>query len=30
MLKANIELALSRPEMGDELRSYLKSLVGGF
>jgi UTP--glucose-1-phosphate uridylyltransferase len=30
MLKANIELALARPEMGAALRDYLQTLVGGF
>ncbi|HWE61955.1 MAG TPA: UTP--glucose-1-phosphate uridylyltransferase [Chloroflexota bacterium] len=30
MLIANIELALSRPDMGDALRDYLRTLVGSF
>jgi UTP--glucose-1-phosphate uridylyltransferase len=29
-LKANIELALARPELGAPLREYLQTLVGGF
>ena len=30
MIKANIELALKRPEMVDPLQGYLRGLVGGF